>query len=395
MVKHGLTRSEINLHFASKSHNRVIILSIGVEQAPGSSPCSLLGHFAWQDGAGGHPRCFGGMPSARGLLASETVSGRRLWERTQACGSSTCHHTPFCPDASQFNLAPGVTLVPGQPSGKRVPEHPPTPPVQQTQPSASQSPPVRSTGVELGHCQCVMLLLTLRKSRAASALAAATPALRLALMGEETGGNVTFWAARAAGGSEFLGSRCHGPIISRPGLFAGTGRQRGWVTPRFLPFLEAARSERDAGALITGCFHNEHGASAALSAVPLSFPPGLHCPASVSPLHSDGNTSPSAANPGHLQERARGCVSLQGAMRCVRSLRGTEQSRLPLKPPAVAGRVLPVPGSAMAGHVPARSPPCVAAGPCTPQLPVPQVREGRAGQVSPAQGETEAAMGML
>lgn len=118
--------------------------------------------------------------------------------------------------------------------------------------------------MELGRCQRVMLLLTLRKSRAASAPAATTPAPRPALMGEETGGNLTFWAACAAGGSGFLGSRWHGPIISRPGLFAGTGRQRGWVTPRFLPFLEAARSERDAGALITGGFHNERGAGAAL-----------------------------------------------------------------------------------------------------------------------------------
>lgn len=89
--------------------------------------------------------------------------------------------------------------------------------------------------------------------------------------------------------SRFWGSACgwrpriparhrRGPVISRRGLFAGKGRQRGRVTPHFLPFLEAARSERDARALITGCFHNTGPGLLLLGALwhPL--------PASVSPF---------------------------------------------------------------------------------------------------------------
>lgn len=70
------------------------------------------------------------------------------------------------------------------------------------------------------------------------------------------GENPEFRAVCVAIGSEFLGGQWHGPIISRPRLFAGKGRQRSWVTPHFLPFLEAAHSECDARALITSCFHN-------------------------------------------------------------------------------------------------------------------------------------------
>lgn len=76
MVKHGLTRSEINLHFASKSHNHVIIPSIGEEQVPGS--CFLLGHFARQDGARGSD------PALLLLQGTLTVMGPTgLWPPAQ------------------------------------------------------------------------------------------------------------------------------------------------------------------------------------------------------------------------------------------------------------------------------------------------------------------------
>lgn len=106
MVKHGLTRSEINLHFASKSHNHVIIPSIGEEQAPGS--CFLLGRFARQDGvrAGILPCCCCrapvtavGLPSVLLVYAlqccnSSSVSSARCWERPRRVGAAAPHHTP-------------------------------------------------------------------------------------------------------------------------------------------------------------------------------------------------------------------------------------------------------------------------------------------------------------
>lgn len=48
-----------------------------------------------------------------------------------------------------------IHLVPGQPSGKHIPEYLSTPPgtaQEQTQPGDSQFLPVRVTGVELGYC---------------------------------------------------------------------------------------------------------------------------------------------------------------------------------------------------------------------------------------------------
>lgn len=61
MVKHGLTRSEINLRFASKSHNHAIILGIGVEQgllpARSQGTAAVLGagsQLLWCR-AGAHP----------------------------------------------------------------------------------------------------------------------------------------------------------------------------------------------------------------------------------------------------------------------------------------------------------------------------------------------------
>lgn len=97
--------------------------------------------------------------------------------------------------------------------------------------------------MELGHCQCVMPLRTLHKSQAASAPGTTAPASQPAFMGEEMGGNLVFQAARAAGSPEFLRSRWHGPVISTAGLFAGKGRQRGWVTPQ-LPSFPGSRSLR-------------------------------------------------------------------------------------------------------------------------------------------------------
>lgn len=224
MVKHGLTRSEINLHFASKSHNHLIILGIGVEQAPGS--CSLLGHFAWQDGGRElhpvpmllrGPVSLVGLPNALLLCRPlGTVSGRRWWERTQACGSSTSASHPPRPAVSRFDLAPALPAScrgrPGE-THPRAPSHSPGTAQEQTQPSDSQLPPVRGTGVELDHGRWVMPLCIPHKSWAASAPApaAAAPAPRLAFMGEETGGNLAFLVARAAGGPKFLHSWWQGP----------------------------------------------------------------------------------------------------------------------------------------------------------------------------------------
>lgn len=219
-------------------------------------------------------------------------------------GAAGPHHTPLpcCVPVQPYTGVPH--LVPGQPSGKHIPQHLPTSPSaaqEQTQPSDSQFLPVRSTGVELGHCQRVMPFRTPHKSRAASAPAASAPAPRMAFMGEETGGNLVFQAVRVAGGPEFLRGRWHGRVISTPGLFAGKGRQRGWVTPHFLPFLEAACSERDAGALITGCFHNTLQQAWGRVRSPLCRPPSRPacialwapaCPASVSPLSVEVETQP-------------------------------------------------------------------------------------------------------
>lgn len=228
MVKHGLTRSEINLRFASKSHNHLIILGIGVEQAPGS--CSLLGHFTWQDGGRElHPApmllwgpvSLVGLPNALLLCRPlGTVSGRRWWERTQVCGSS---RSPSHPPAL---LRPGSTLHRRYPpragadqreTHPRAPSHSPGTAQEQTQTSDSQLPPVRGTGVELCHGRWVMPLCISHKSWAAlaSAPAAAAPAPRLAFMGEETGGNLAFRVARAAGGPKFLHGWWQGPHYQR------------------------------------------------------------------------------------------------------------------------------------------------------------------------------------
>lgn len=135
MVKHGLTRSEINLHFASKSHNHVIILSIGVGRAPGSSPCSLLGW--WQRGWI-LPRCCSRAPlvwwdcpvpcwfaGLRDRLRWEMVAEDRGMREQQV------PITPPCPAASWFNLTPGfLTLCRGSPVGNASPGTFPHPPAQ-------------------------------------------------------------------------------------------------------------------------------------------------------------------------------------------------------------------------------------------------------------------------
>lgn len=121
MVKHGLTRSEINLHFASKSHNHLIVLGIGVEQAPGSSPCSFLGHFAWQDGGRGSD-------PARMLLRGP-VSLVALLDAPLVCQPPGLGEDPgvreqqlpvarLCPAMSRFDLAPALpALCRGSPVG--------------------------------------------------------------------------------------------------------------------------------------------------------------------------------------------------------------------------------------------------------------------------------------
>lgn len=262
------------------------------------------------------------------------MSGRRWWERTQACGSSSSPSHPLALPRSGSTLHRGYLPCAGaaqRETHPRAPSHTPGAAQEETQPGDSQFPPVRGTGVELGHCRCVVLFRIPHKSRAASALAAAAPAPRPAFMGEEAGGNLAFWVACAAAGPEFLRGQWHGPVINTPGLFAGKGRQRGWVTPHFLPFLEAAHSERDAGALITGCFHNTRQQARSRGRVrsPLCRRPSHPacitpwapaCPASVSPLRKGGNTAPSVASPSCLQEeRECGCVSLQGVTKCVGS----------------------------------------------------------------------------
>lgn len=137
MVKHGLTRSEINLHFASKSHNHVIILGIGVEQAPGSSPCSLLGRFAWQDGGRGSnpaPTLLQGPVSLVGLPVPCWFAGPRDHVQREVVGEDPGVReqqlpiAPPCPTASQFNLAPGLpTLGRGSPAGNTFPSTFPNP----------------------------------------------------------------------------------------------------------------------------------------------------------------------------------------------------------------------------------------------------------------------------
>lgn len=122
MATHRLTRSEINLHFASKSHNHVIIPSIGEEQAPGS--CFLLGHFAWQDGVRGSDPALlllQGTFALVGLPSVLLVDGLQFsvqWEvlgEAQGCGSSSSspsHPTPLS------SLALGLsTLCQGSPVG--------------------------------------------------------------------------------------------------------------------------------------------------------------------------------------------------------------------------------------------------------------------------------------
>lgn len=121
MVKHGLTRSEINLRFASQSHNHVIIPGIGEEQAPGS--CFLLGHFAWQDGVRGSdpallllqgPITLVGLPSVLLVCGLQFSVQREVLGEDQACGSSSSpsHST------SPSSLAPGLsTLCRGSPVG--------------------------------------------------------------------------------------------------------------------------------------------------------------------------------------------------------------------------------------------------------------------------------------
>lgn len=131
MVKHGLTRSEINLRFASQSHNHVIIPSIGEEQAPGS--CFLLGHFAWQDGGRGSdpallllqgPITLVGLPSVLLVYGLQFSVQREVLGEDQACGSSSSPSHPTSPSS----LAPGLsTLCRGSPAEThpRAPFHTP------------------------------------------------------------------------------------------------------------------------------------------------------------------------------------------------------------------------------------------------------------------------------
>lgn len=122
MVKHGLTRSEINLRFASQSHNHVIIPGIGEEQAPGS--CFLLGHFAWQDGARGFdpallllqgPIILVGLPSILLVYGLQFSVQQEVLGEDRACGrSSSSPSHPTSPSSLALGLS---TLCRRSPAG--------------------------------------------------------------------------------------------------------------------------------------------------------------------------------------------------------------------------------------------------------------------------------------
>lgn len=290
MATHRLTRSEINLHFASKSHNHIIIPSIEEEQAPGS--CFLLGRFAWHDGVRGLDPAWlllQGTFTLVGLPSVLLVDGLQFsvqWEvlgEAQGCGSSSSPSQPTSPSSLALGLS---TLCQGSPVGNTSQSSfPHTLAWHRSNPSpvTPSSYQYESLGWNWGTAG-VMLLCALHRSQPASAQSA------------ETGENPTFRAACVAIGSEFLGGLWQSLIISRPWLFAGKGRQRGWVTPHFLPFLEAAHSECDARALITSCFHNTSTGlpPCSVTILPAQLPSPAF-PASVSSLSRGGNTALSAA----------------------------------------------------------------------------------------------------
>lgn len=160
MVKHGLTRSEINLRFASKSHNHAIILSIGVEQA--LFPARSQGSAAVLGAGSQLPCCRAGAHPATPSFHQHEAT------RVEAEHRSVPPHTPHATQATAF-----------------------------------PAPWWLFRGEEMG------------QSRISGSVCGQRP--RIPAQQQQ-----------------------HGPIISRRGLFAGKGRQRGPGDPT-LPSFPGSR----------------------------------------------------------------------------------------------------------------------------------------------------------